>query len=525
LLCRTKLLPREPASVRALARSAAAMLPGPGPASAYGGAGAAVTGAPSSGASLPIHVPRVPLRHRGSSASASARTRGGSGSGGGGDSAGTAGGGSYGAKASGTGGRVAVPPIRAAGPPDEADVEAADLQVESARGSADPNLTDAESASGTEVETQSSSNVDPLEDLDRARALMEQTLNQRWQCDLCYDHFQHETSWRLGDEGCSHSLCRQCVLGCIRWGVRCPYDNVQIPPIVICGAMGTGEYIYHEKCAEVMSEAGNGVLIDRVQRTGGIACVSTDCPGVAPAVDELEGGTAAVAGRRSSTSAASAIGPGRPTACSTCGTRVCGRRVCGAPWTHGHRCWDVLERERRSAEHEMELRMLHRTLDVRAIGTRRRLAKGPRIRPCPHCGVMVEHAGGCNMVYHDSCQTRFCFICRRVGTCSDFDCRKHSDRQPASSKASSSEPNTPLLTPRVGMPITKSRFSQVATSAATALFAVLTMFIVCTIYACWGFLGISGLPRSGFLGETCQTAACGSAQDLATASAVALVDP
>ena len=27
-----------------------------------------------------------------------------------------------------------------------------------------------------------------------------------------------------------------------RWGGRCPYDNTPIPAIVVCGAMGTGEY-------------------------------------------------------------------------------------------------------------------------------------------------------------------------------------------------------------------------------------------------------------------------------------------
>ena len=31
---------------------------------------------------------------------------------------------------------------------------------------------------------------------------------------------------------------------------RCAYDNTPIPSIVVCGAMGTGEYVYHEKCAE-----------------------------------------------------------------------------------------------------------------------------------------------------------------------------------------------------------------------------------------------------------------------------------
>ena len=41
-------------------------------------------------------------------------------------------------------------------------------------------------------------------------------------------------------------VCRWCSLSPLpfwRWGGRCPYDNTPIPAIVVCGAMGTGEYV------------------------------------------------------------------------------------------------------------------------------------------------------------------------------------------------------------------------------------------------------------------------------------------
>merc|ERR1719221_1741206 len=44
---------------------------------------------------------------------------------------------------------------------------------------------------------------------------------------------------------------------------------------------------------------------------------------------------------------------------------------------------------------------------------------------------MVEHAGGCNIVYHESCRTRWCFACRRIGTCTDFDCRSPGSGPPS----------------------------------------------------------------------------------------------
>lgn len=208
----------------------------------------------------------------------------------------------------------------------------------------------------------------------------------RWQCDLCFEsHGQYDTPWRLRDEFCNHSFCHRCILGSIRWGGRCPYDNTPIPQIVICGAMGTGEYVYHEKLAES-------------RRTSGIMCSVADCPGVVPAAEGK---------------------PSRSMACKQCGARHCGRKVCGAPWSDGHRCWDIVEEERRCSEQGW----WSNSSDAHVEKTVRRLALTPRFRPCPDCGVMVEHVGGCNMVYHESCRARWCFVCRRLGTCSDFDCR------------------------------------------------------------------------------------------------------
>lgn len=238
------------------------------------------------------------------------------------------------------------------------------------------SVSSAAFSSETERETERSSTVEPVPSED-GEAIAEQVKAERWQCDLCFEPFlKFETPWRLGEE-CNHSLCRRCVLGSIRWGGRCPYDNTPIPAIVVCGAMGTGEYVYHEKLTEA-------------RRTGGVPCSVSDCPGVAPSC-----GTRAA-----------------PSSCNCCGTRHCGRTVCGVPWSAGHRCWDMEQEEiPRPRGHDFQ------------ATTRRRLMSAPRFRPCPQCGVMVEHSGGCNMIYHDTCRTRWCFICRRVGTCQDFDCK------------------------------------------------------------------------------------------------------
>lgn len=329
-----------------------------------------------------------------------------------------------------------------------------------------------ESASGTDVETQSST-VDPLEDA----YSMEQVLARRWQCDLCNEgHGQPETPWQLGDGRCGHSFCRRCILGCIRWGGRCPYDNTPIPQIVVCGAMGTGEYVYHEKSAEA-------------RRSGGLVCAESDCPGVAPPVD----------------------GPAQPTACSRCGARRCSRRVCGSPWTDGHRCWDVVEEQRRRAEQDIETRLRHPNLDPAAVETSRRLAAAPRFRPCPQCGAMVEHDGGCNMVHHDSCGARWCFVCRRIGSCSDFDCR-----------SPGSAPPTPRMSPAQRGPTTTSTSSTSSAKKVTSiLMTVASLFICLVSLLVYGLVSLQmGVPRNGFLGssatpgDSCAPGSCDSASPL-----------
>jgi len=51
----------------------------------------------------------------------------------------------------------------------------------------------------------------------------------------------------------------------------------------------------------------------------------------------------------------------------------------------------------------------------------------PQFHMCPTCGVAVERDGGCNMMRHARCHggcgAEWCWICGRVGTCSDFNCR------------------------------------------------------------------------------------------------------
>lgn len=227
-------------------------------------------------------------------------------------------------------------------------------------------------------------------------------------------------------------------------------------------------------------------------------CSLADCPGVAPAVASA-GAEDGRAQRQLPV----------PTACRSCGTRHCGRRVCGAPWTEGHRCWDLVEEERRRAEQDLEARARHRSLDAHLANTRRRLAWGPRFRPCPTCSVMVEHVGGCNMVYHDSCRTRWCFVCRRVGTCSDFDCRTPGSGPPT--PRTTSGPPTPRGVPG-GVPGTAQTSSspRKVSGLARAMLAALMLCVSLVMYATLGLQMV--VPRNGFLGfglntDTCQSGA------------------
>mmetsp|Transcript_24359 Transcript_24359/g.39771 ORF Transcript_24359/g.39771 Transcript_24359/m.39771 type:complete len:419 (-) Transcript_24359:98-1354(-) len=337
--------------------------------------------------------------------------------------------------------------------------------------SAEPSPTDVESASLTDVETQSTATEDRICD-PAAAASADLVLKKRWQCDLCFESHGHwETPWRLGEEGCIHSLCQGCIRGSIQWGGRCPYDDTPIPQIVVCGVMGTGEYLYHEKQKEA-------------RRVRGIMCSATECPGVAPAIDSR---------------------PPRPTACSHCKARHCGRVVCGAPWTEGHRCWDIVDEERRRAERQVAIQ----TLDAPFI-MKRRLALGPRFRPCPQCGVMVEHIGGCNMVYHESCRTRWCFVCRRVGTCSDFDCR-----------SPGSTPPTPRGLAEQPLPSSARKLSKAAMMRVALLMVFIALFM-------WVGLQV-GVPRNGFLktisgvASTCESGSCTSDLESATAQLAAAV--
>mmetsp|Transcript_57543 Transcript_57543/g.124414 ORF Transcript_57543/g.124414 Transcript_57543/m.124414 type:complete len:344 (+) Transcript_57543:3-1034(+) len=333
------------------------------------------------------------------------------------------------------------PPGSATMDDDDADASDRSMSSEDTASSQEPSLTDLEGAAA------------------------QQALAHGWECDLCFEsHGQHETLWCLVDPQCGHSFCIRCVRGSIQWGGRCPYDNTPIPPIVVCGVMGMGEYTFHEKR-------------EKANKTGGIMCSGWDCPGVAPACEDH---------------------PPQFVECPVCPRLHCGRGICSTPWTEGHRCWDIVEEEQRLAEERRaeqrgldyeerrrlveDLRRAHITrqavymelqraqseagtpegvesaqqelqraeeevwrteLMVRRLynaedadlsepglriiasvqSTTRRLASAPRFRPCPTCGAMVEHWGGCNMVYHESCRTAWCFVCRSVGTCSDYDCK------------------------------------------------------------------------------------------------------
>lgn len=328
-------------------------------------------------------------------------------------------------------------------------------------GSGEPSLIDVESASQTDVEAASQSDVevpshtssiDPFEDREAALPATERIMAQRWQCDLCFEqHDYHDTPWRLNDDCCDHTLCCRCVRGSVQWGGRCPYDNTPIPPIVTCGVMGTDEYVYHEKQAEA-------------RRCGGIMCTVAGCPGVAPGYD---GETR------------------RAVECQRCGTQHCGRRVCGAPWTRGHRCWDVVEAERRNSEQDIQIQWRHSGRESLYLATKQLLNRGPRFRPCPMCGVMVEHVGGCNMIYHEPCRTRWCFACRRIGTCNDFECR-----------APGSGPSTPR-SPRMALTLDGTQGKRKALSYLPSLLLAIVVMII-LLFTAWSRFQAGGI-RADFL--------------------------
>jgi len=95
------------------------------------------------------------------------------------------------------------------------------------------------------------------------------------------------------------------------------------------------------------------------------------------------------------------------------------------------------------------------------------------------------------MVYHDSCRTRWCFACRRVGTCTDFECI-----------GPGSGPSSGSSTPRRGpayAPAASPLASQVAKSwqaRAVVKVAKATGIVVITLWIHW-CLGLRGALSIG----------------------------
>jgi len=271
-----------------------------------------------------------------------------------------------------------------------------------------------------EIDSESCSEVDFPNRLQIAdeEMLSEMVHARYWECDICFEmHQKKDPVWSLGDERCVHSFCTRCLRESIRWGVRCPYDDTPISNLCACGVMAAGEFIHHVKRM-------------RALETGNIMCSSEDCVGVVPAaLDDLP----------------------QPVACQVCSKQNCARRTCGVPWTEGHRCWDVVAREQQQEAERIERMEELRREERRALAEwdmrhgralpedptyiiQNRIASGPKVQPCPTCGVMVEHNGGCNMMYHTSCRTKWCFICLGVGFCSDYRCRSVESLLPQGSR-------------------------------------------------------------------------------------------
>merc|ERR1712113_453176 len=96
-------------------------------------------------------------------------------------------------------------------------------------------------------------------------------------------------------------------------------------------------------------------------------------------------------------------------------------------------------------------------------------------------------------VYHESCRTRWCFICRRIGSCADFDCRT-----PGSGASTPRGPATPRSS--LGPTTTPSATAK-PKRVLTIVIALVTMACIFLSWVLYGALGLHmGVPRSGFLG-------------------------
>lgn len=275
----------------------------------------------------------------------------------------------------------------------------------------------------------STASADETWDEDVLEVIETRVKASRWKCDICFEVLcDFDTMWDISDSRCKHRFCRHCLSGCIQWGGRCPYDGIAISAVEECGALSRTDFIFREKCRAST-------------RAGRLMCPMETCIGLLHFVRETS--------------------PPQPAMrnCRTCGKGVCARRSCGLPWTPGHRCADII-----AAEQAEQDRQAAETGWTSSVGrTKRQLAAAPRFRLCPTCGVMVEHDGGCNMMYHDTCRTRWCFVCQRVGTCSDFNCKAPESQLHSESLGSA---DVPVHEASPSPPVPPALSSRAATAAA-----------------------------------------------------------
>ena len=45
-----------------------------------------------------------------------------------------------------------------------------------------------------------------------------------------------------------------------------------------------------------------------------------------------------------------------------------------------------------------------------------------KLRACPKCGIVIEHAGGCKKMTCETCKTKFCFVCLRMMSQGSWPC-------------------------------------------------------------------------------------------------------
>lgn len=220
----------------------------------------------------------------------------------------------------------------------------------------------------------------------------------------CEDSNSKDRSYFLKLYCCDKVVCRRCLQQSrVLNSLQCP---AALPPHPldsrdVCGSCtDTVQWIAAE---QDMLWEGTGRL--------GLRCCGGSCHGVVLLPNRVE------------------AGPWQAPSCPNCAKVHCGR--CHHPWrANGHRCQDLQDTDAR-AERDQAARFTVEEV-LRADGHRcqagcgallrqhfccflrpRKLHKVGQFQQCPHCRVMTERDGGCNMIFCTNCRREWCFSCGR----------------------------------------------------------------------------------------------------------------